>query len=156
VLSANDRQALIRLFVVLFFLGATTACARRYTTHREPSCPPARAETHFVEDRSTLGAIAGTVLDRDSGRPIVAARIRVMPTNQISTSDAAGAFSVAGLPAGQHIVTVLRIGYERRTDTVTIRARRSVHSQIALTPASVDRCMEIIEVRTPLPWWHIW
>ena len=155
-MASNDRRASIRLCVFLFCLGAPTACARRYTTHREPSCPPARAQTQFVEDGSTSGAIAGTVLDRDSGRPIVEARIQVAPTNQTTTSDSTGAFAVAGLPPGQHVVSALRIGYERRTDTVTIHAGRSVRSQIALTPSYMDRCMEIIEVRTPLPWWHVW
>jgi len=152
----NEGLALIRSCVFLFCVGATAACARRYTTHQQPACPPARAETRIVEDNSTSGAITGAVLDRDSGQPIVAAHIRVSPTSQTATSDSTGAFSVVGLPPGRHVVSVLRIGYERRTDTVTIRPQRSVRSQIALTPAYLDRCMEMVEVRTPRPWWRFW
>ena len=146
---------MMRSWVLFLCLSAITGCARRYATHREPGCPAPRAHTQFAEDRSSSGVIAGAVRDRDTGRPIAEARVQVTPTSRSTTSDSAGAFSIGGLPSGQHVVSVLRIGYERRTDTVSIRAR-SVHAQIALTPAYVDRCMEIVEVRTPLPWWRFW
>jgi len=155
-MALNDRRAALRVCIFLFCMGVFTSCAHRYTTHQEPDCPPARAQTQFVDDGATSGVIAGTVLDRDSGRPIVRALIRVTPANQTTTSDSTGAFVVAGLSPGQHVVSTLRIGYERRTDTVRVHTGRSVRSQIALTPASVDRCMALIDVRTPLPWWHFW
>ena len=153
--SGDVGQPMMRSCVLLLCLSVITGCGR-YATHQEPGCPPPRAHTRFAEDRSRSGVIAGAVRDRDTGRPIGEARVQVTPTSRSTTSDSAGAFSIAGLPPGQHVVSVLRIGYESRTDTVTTRARRSVLSQIALTPAYVDRCMEIVEVRTPLPWWRFW
>ena len=137
-------------------LAAIIGCAARYTTRREPACPAALVQTRFVEDSSSSGVIAGTVLNRDTGQPIADARVQVAPQTQSATSDSNGGFSLAGLAPGQHVVTVLRVGFERHTDTVTLLARRSVRSQIALTPSYADRCMEITEVRTPLPWWHFW
>jgi len=137
-------------------LAAILGCVGRYTTRREPACPTARAQTRFVEDSSASGVIAGTVLDRDTGQPIAGARVELTPETKSATSDSTGGFSLAGLAPGQHVVTVLLVGFERHSDTVTLLARRSVRSEIALTPSYLDRCMEITEVRTPLPWWHFW
>ena len=63
---------------------------------------------------------------------------------------------MTGLQARQYIVRARRLGYEERTDTVTITTDAGVHMHLALTPAYVDRCMEMRQVRTPLAWWHFW
>jgi lysozyme family protein len=75
---------------------------------------------------------------------------------RIATTDSSGAFAIGELPVGQHVLTVLRIGYERLSDTVNIRAHHGVRAQLALTPSYADRCMVVVEVRTRLPWWHFW
>src|SRR4051812_32643412 len=113
---------MIRSYVFLLGLSAVTGCTRRYASRQGPACPPARAQTRFVEDGSTAGVFSGTVLDRDTGRPLPEARVQVMRTNQFAISDSVGAFSIAGVLPRQHLVSVLRVGYERHTDTVAIRA----------------------------------
>jgi hypothetical protein len=132
------------------------ACARRYATHREPSCPPALAETRIASDRALAGFIAGTVLDRDSGRPLRQARVELKPAGQIGMTDSTGHFAFADVRAGTYQLTVRRLGYERRVDTLTVGGEQGIRTQLALTPAVIDRCFAIVEVRTPLPWWHFW
>jgi hypothetical protein len=132
------------------------ACAGRYTTHREPSCPLARAETRIASEHAVAGFITGTVLDRDSGRPLREAWVELMPAGQIGMTDSTGHFAFADVKVGTYQLTVLRIGYERRVDTLTVRREQGIRAQLAVTPAVVDRCFVIVEVRTPLPWWHFW
>lgn len=75
---------------------------------------------------------------------------------RIATTDSSGAFAIAELPPGRHVLTVLRLGYERLSDTVNIRPHHGVRAQLALTPSYADRCMEAVEVRTRPPRWHFW
>ena len=143
---------MIRSCALLLCLSPVVSCAARYATHREPACPPAQARTRYAEEDSLAGVIAGVVLDRDSGRPLGKSRIQVTSPNQFTTSDSIGVFYIRGLTPGQLLVTVIHVGYEHRTDTVTVRAGRGVHAQIALTPAAIDRCMEVVETRNRRPW----
>jgi hypothetical protein len=157
-LGVSDISSSSKRTRICFLLGffAMVACARRYATHREPSCPPAQAETRITSDPALAGAIAGTVLDRDSARPLREARVDLMPTGRIGMTDSSGHFAFADVQAGTYQLTVRRIGYQRHTDTLTVRRQQGVRAQLALTTAAVDRCFAIVEVRTPLPWWHFW
>jgi hypothetical protein len=132
------------------------ACARRYATHREPSCPPALAYTRVAFDRGLARFIAGTVLDRDSGRPLRDARVELIPAGQIGMTDSIGHFVFVNVRVGTYQLTVRRLGYERRVDTLTVTREQGIRAQLALTPAVMDRCFVSVEVRTPLPWWHFW
>ena len=136
--------------------AAVLACARRYSSHSEPSCPPPLAETRIGYDRAMAGAIRGMVLDRDSGRALSEARVELMPAGQIGTTDSTGHFAFSDVREGTYQLSVRRLGYERRVVTLAVRRGEGIRAQFALTPASVDRCFEIVEVRTPLPWWHFW
>jgi hypothetical protein len=106
-------------------------CRRVVRTSVRPDGP-----LHRMRARgSACGSVTAlSPIDHHCART-VGALIRLTPTNQATTSDSTGAFAVAGLPPGQHVVSTIRIGYERRTDTVTIDAGSSVRSQIALMPA---------------------
>jgi Carboxypeptidase regulatory-like domain len=150
------RQPIIRRSVFLLCIGALNGCAHRYATHVPPACPAAYAQTHLTEERSASGMFTGTVLDRDTGRPLAQAFVQIAPTNQSTLSDSTGAFSIVGLQPGQHVISVRDIGYERLTDTITVRPHLGVRAEIALTSANGDRCMTVVTVRTPLPWWHFW
>jgi len=79
-----------------------------------------------------------------------------MPTGQIGMTDSTGHFAFADVRVGTYQLTVRRLGYERRVDTITVRREQGIRAQLALTSAGVDRCFVIVEVRTPLPWWHFW
>ncbi len=132
------------------------ACAHRYTTHLEPVCPPANAETRVSSDRSIAGSIAGTVLDRDSGRPLREARLLLVPGDRTANSDSAGRYSFDHVKEGEVQLTVVRLGWERHIETFRLTRGNGIRAQIALTPAVLDRCFELREVRTPLPWWRFW
>ena len=67
-----------------------------------------------------------------------------------------GHFAFADIQEGTYQLTVRRLGYERRVDTITVKRADGVRAQLALTSAGTDRCFAIVEVRTPLPWWHFW
>ncbi len=61
------------------------------------------------------GRIAGTVTDSTSARPVVAAQVTLAGTRLRATTDDAGQYSIAGVPAGTYTVEVRRIGYTRGT-----------------------------------------
>lgn len=133
-----------------------TGCTRQYTSHLEPLCPPAAAVPQVIRDVSVPASIVATVLDRDTGRPVAGALVRVMPGDRHGISDSLGTVALHELTAERYTLTTLRIGYQRRADTIEVRAGAGVRAQLVLTSAGVDRCMELHEVRTPMAWWHFW
>lgn len=85
------------------------------------------------------GEIRGTVLDRDTSEPIVAAQVRIGGTGRSDLSHADGRFHLSGVGAGVHTLVVERIGYatvrrevEVREDEVTVVEIRLVRSAIQL------------------------
>ncbi|HEX5634560.1 MAG TPA: TonB-dependent receptor plug domain-containing protein, partial [Gemmatimonadales bacterium] len=78
-------------------------------------------------------SLAGTVKD-PAGDPIPDARVRVIEAAREATTDAAGAFRLAGLPSGTHRVTVIRVGFQPATHRVDLRAGATT-LQVTLTPA---------------------
>lgn len=76
--------------------------------------------------------------------------------NEARPTDSAGAFAFTGLPPGSHLVRTQRVGYETHTDTVTLDGDAGVELDVTIRQAIIDRCFEMLVVRTRLPWWHVW
>lgn len=149
-MSTNLHQAMRLAWLSLGVVG----CARRTASHLEPICPPAVGVSRITPDRSEPNAILGQLLDRDTGRPLAGGLVLVSPGNWRLLSDSLGTFAIRGLSAGQYVLVVRRLGYERQTDTVVVHDGAGVRARVALTPAAVDRCMEMRRVRTALASWR--
>jgi hypothetical protein len=57
-------------------------------------------------------AFVGSVFDARSGDPVVAAFAAVLGTERFATTDQNGSFRIDGIPPGQQVVRIWRLGYE--------------------------------------------
>src|SRR3954467_9334405 len=80
------------------------------------------------------GSVRGTVIDSTSPQPVAAAQVQLVGTNRATSTDAAGVYRFAGVPAGQATVRVQRIGFSQRTTTVTVTDGATVAADIVLQP----------------------
>ena len=86
------------------------------------------------------GTVTGRVTDRLSGSPLVAARVHVMGTSLITSTNADGRYRLSGVPGGQASVRVVALGYAAVTQVVTVDPATPVTSDfsLALAPYSLD------------------
>jgi len=108
-----------------------------------PACPPARDSSRITRDPTIPGIVAGELTDGDSGRLLDSAVVRISPAGTLVRADSLGRFRIEGLRPQRYVVEALRMGYERRIDTITVVGDAGTRMHLALTLAGVDRCMEI-------------
>ena len=60
---------------------------------------------------STTGKIAGYVLDKETGEPMIGANVIVVGTTLGSSTDLDGHFVILKVPVGYHSIRVTYIGY---------------------------------------------
>jgi hypothetical protein len=114
-----------------------------------PVCPPARDSSRITRDPSIPGVIAGELTDGDSGRLLDDAVVRISPPGTLVRMDSLGRFRTERLQPQRYVVEALRIGYERRVDTITVVEDSGTRMHLALIPAAVDRCMEVRRPPSP-------
>ena len=84
------------------------------------------------------GEIYGTVYQSDLEQPVASARVRIVETNQRTTTDPNGEFRVRDLPAGEYTLTISATGYNRPTDVViTIKPGEATQLKIYLEQEAV-------------------
>lgn len=66
------------------------------------------------------GTVTGTVFERRSSRPLVAATVRAEGTDIVATTDSRGQFVLRGLSGATARVTAARVGFEPQTVEVSI------------------------------------
>ena len=104
--------------LVCFLAAALWACG-------EPPPPPEGPNVTRVDPTTVEGTVWGEVLDAVTGAPLEGATVAlaVGEARQETTSDADGAFTFTGVPAGGTVgVTLSKEGYTRATVTVFIPA----------------------------------
>jgi TonB-linked SusC/RagA family outer membrane protein len=86
------------------------------------------------------GSVTGRVTDRATGQPLVAARIQLVGTSLIASTNADGRYRVASAPLGQATVRVVALGYAAATQTVAVAAGAAAVADFALNlaPYSLD------------------
>lgn len=84
------------------------------------------------------GTVTGRVLDAGSGEAMVGARVSADGTASTATTDATGAFRLAGVPEGSREIRVEYLGSGTVTETVEIAAGQVVRRQIELSPVTVE------------------
>lgn len=90
-------------------------------------------------EAARLGAVAGVVVDADTGAPMVGANVVLVaagPTHG-DAANAAGRFLLPGLLPGRHRVHVTFVGYQDRTVEVEVVAGETEERRIALRPEPV-------------------
>jgi hypothetical protein len=94
----------------------------------------ARRELELVGDASLAGEVRGL-----SGQPIAGARVHVRDARAQATTDSAGRFALASLPAGTQILVVQHAGFPDAERVVDLRAGRPAEQVVLLVkPAPPD------------------
>jgi hypothetical protein len=94
----------------------------------------ARRELELEGDATLAGAVRGL-----SGQPIVGARVHVRDARAAATTDSAGRFELAALPAGTQILVVQHSGFPDVERVVDLRAGRRAEQVVLLVrPAPPD------------------
>jgi hypothetical protein len=93
-----------------------------------------RRELELEGDATLAGAVRGL-----SGQPIVGARVHVRDARAAATTDSAGRFELAALPAGTQILVVQHSGFPDVERVVDLRAGRRAEQVVLLVrPALPD------------------
>lgn len=66
--------------------------------------------------------VVGTVVDGQTGRPVVAASVALQGTNKAAYTDTAGRFVIDRVPEGPHVLEVEQLGYDDRDYPIQVAA----------------------------------
>ncbi len=84
------------------------------------------------------GTIQGRITAEFSSAPVAGAQVLIEALGLDALSNATGTYRLLGVPAGEHVVTVQRIGYARVTRTVTVGAGQTVELDLQLTEQAME------------------
>lgn len=87
---------------------------------------------------SAEGTLQGRVLDYVSGEPLAGAAVAVLGTQSRVLTDELGMFVMDDLPPGRHLVTTEYLGYETRTDSVTIFSQETVGIEVRMATEALE------------------
>lgn len=102
----------------LLALAAVLACTSPVLFSVTAQQPSAAAPS--VPTPAAGGAIAGQVLEKDSGRPVPFPMLDIIGGTLGAQGDAEGRFRITGVPAGMHRLRARRLGYLPVTDSVRV------------------------------------
>lgn len=117
---------------------------------------PGEALIHdFTLELSHEVRITGQVVDRGTLEPIDGAHVRVLGTEADGLTDPQGRFGFTGLPPGRHLLVTENLGYEKRTDTLTVFSREALGVEVRLStePIALEPLVVLGRSRTEeMPW----
>ncbi len=94
----------------------------------------------------TKGKIAGTIIDAQTGEPLISANVYIQSLSTGSTTDEDGYYFLINLPPGTYDVTVSYVGYQKVTKTnVQVQVDRTTDLNFELQPVSVESDEIVIE-----------
>ncbi|HKU43798.1 MAG TPA: OmpA family protein, partial [Polyangiales bacterium] len=122
--------------------------------------PPPAARPEFIEVRCELnarprsGALRGSVRD-DKNAPVPATSISIAgPSPQTVVSDAAGSFTLSGLPVGEYTASVDVPGYLLKSQSFSVAANSETNVQLVLVAkpkeASVTLTAKEVKIRNQI------
>ena len=88
--------------------------------------------------RAQSGMVAGLVSDQQTRSPLEAVRVQIGTSTIGGLSDVRGHFLVRGVPTGQQVVRLSRIGYRPWTTTVMVPVGDSVRISVELGASAVE------------------
>ncbi|MEO7648445.1 MAG: SusC/RagA family TonB-linked outer membrane protein [Gemmatimonadaceae bacterium] len=88
----------------------------------------------------STGVIRGRVIESGSQRGVAEAQVTITGTTLGAVTNANGDFTITGVPAGAHELSVRRIGYGRRTQSVTVvaNATTAANFDVVLAASQLD------------------
>ena len=98
-----------------------------------------------VRGQASMGRISGTVVDAETGDPLIGATVVVVGLELGAMADLEGAYLIRNVPAGLHTVQVSMIGYARKRVT-EIRVDPGRVSRINITVDQELIVADVVEV----------
>jgi hypothetical protein len=132
------------VFAMLAVVGA--GCHRQPVYRLEPVCPPPRDSFRVAVRPRELPVITGRVTNLDTGAPVSDAVVTISPNDRRQVTDSVGLFALDSLPPGQYVISIRRIGYVQRTDSIALSGSSAVEVRIPLEPSYVERCPTVERV----------
>lgn len=97
---------------------------------------------------SAEGTLVGKVMDYTTQEPLAGAIVSVIGTPRRKVTDADGAFVLDSLPPGRHLVETKYLGYEPRTDSVTVFSQETVNTEIRMSTEAIEVEGLVVTART--------
>ena len=69
---------------------------------------------------AAVGKVRGTVVDKETGEPLIQANVRILGTSMGAASDVNGVYIILNVPAGKYDLEVSYMGYKKTTVTGVI------------------------------------
>ena len=86
----------------------------------------------------STGTIVGTVVDAEKGMTLELAQVYIAELNKSAVWDADGRFTMADVPAGEHLLAAELIGYESAATTVVVVAGETATVELELMAKAVE------------------
>ena len=116
---------------------------------------PRRLPPEYASAAAAQGTLAGTVVDAETGEPMIGASVFVAELGTGAATDIDGRYTVRQVPAGSYTVRFSYIGYGAQTvenaevtagETTTINVQLSIGAELAKRSSSTAE--EIIEANS--------
>ena len=89
-----------------------------------------------------VAGLRGVVSDKSTGRPVVGAQVTLVENSRSTSTDSAGRFQLAGLPAGATHLTVRAAGFPQRRVVVNLVSAGVIERAIELDSTAATRMAE--------------
>lgn len=97
------------------------------------------------------GKIAGTVIDKNTGEPLVGANVMIKGTNLGASTDMEGAYYILQVPPGTYSVEFEYIGYRKvAIKNVRVQSDLTVHLNVKMKPEALETKEIVIVAEKPL------
>src|SRR5689334_192896 len=108
------------------------------------------ATTVAAQGTAKMATIKGAVLTDSTERPIAGATVAIEMLKLSATTDSLGRYSMSGIPAGVHMLSVRRIGFEPVATRVSFGVGAAVEADLLLTP-NAAQTLPGVKVETSAP-----
>ena len=94
--------------------------------------------TFFTQLFAQNGSITGQITDAENNDPLIGANVIVEGTNMGAATDVNGNYNILNVPVGAVTIMVSYIGYEEKTQDLTVTLGEIVTANIALAPEAIQ------------------
>ena len=90
-----------------------------------------------VAAQAQVGTVTGRVTAVGTNEPLSDARILIVNTSRVATTDVEGKYTVRNVPAGNVDVRVLRVGYQEQKKTIALSAGGTATADFSMSQAVI-------------------
>ena len=94
--------------------------------------------TFFTQLIAQNGSITGQITDAENNDPLIGANVIVEGTNMGAATDVNGNYNILNVPVGAVTIMVSYIGYEEKTQDLTVTLGEIVTANIELAPEAIQ------------------